>query len=425
MESVEFIKALLAKNPEQGEMWFLLGNEYARQGLRNDALFAFSNALKYCNEELKLQISDEMAKLALIGEASNHICTDEDVDAGKDEGVDVGEDEDEDVGEDEDAWLTNIDVPSKHPDLPFAVFDGGRQEAEYDALEPEGEITFEDVGGLDEVKKSIRLKIIEPFEKPTLFHMFKKKIGGGILLYGPPGCGKTYLARATAGECRANFITVHITDILSKYIGESEWNIKNIFSSARSAKPCILFFDEVDSIGFNRAKLESNYMRGTVDQFLAEIDGIDTSTDGILVIGATNMPWDVDSAFKRPGRFDKTLFIPPPDYDARKVIFKLKLKERPVDAIDYEALAKQTELYTGADIESIVETASEIVIEDIMQSGAHRNITMQDLLKAREATRPSAIEWLRTIKNYVKYANQDNLYGDVSAFLNKHKKVLQ
>ena len=282
-------------------------------------------------------------------------------------------------------------------------------------------ISFEDVGGLENVKEAIRMKIIKPFTTPGLFTKFNKKIGGGILLYGPPGCGKTFIARATAGECNANFVPVHITDILDPYLGVSSRNVKDIFFQARLKKPCIMFFDEIDSIGYNRNKLTSEHMRPIIDQMLAEIEGIDSSTDKLLLIGATNMPWDVDQAFKRPGRFDRTIFVQPPDLAARISIFKIKLKSKPIDEINYQFLAEQTELYSGADIENVIEIATENVISHILETGVERNISMEDLLKAIRITTPSTLEWLKTIKNYVKYSNQAGLYDDVETYLAKYK----
>ncbi|MGE5577709.1 MAG: AAA family ATPase, partial [Syntrophothermus sp.] len=173
----------------------------------------------------------------------------------------------------------------------------------------------------------------------------------------------------------------------------------------------------------NRAKLSSDLMRPIIDQLLAEIEGIDSSTDKLLIIGATNMPWDVDPAFKRPGRFDKMLFVPPPDEVAREAIFKLKLADKPAEAIDFKLLAAKTELYSGADIENVVELATENVIAEILKTGVERPVQMKDLLEAVEATKPSTIEWLRTIKNYVKYANQSGLYDEVEKFLARHKKI--
>ncbi|MNC22134.1 ATP-dependent zinc metalloprotease FtsH [compost metagenome] len=286
-------------------------------------------------------------------------------------------------------------------------------------------VTFEQVGGYEDLKDVIRMKIIKPFSSQSLFSKFKKKTGGGILMYGPPGCGKTFMAKATAGECRARFQAVHITDILDPYLGVSSQNIKDIFQNARTKSPCVLFFDEIDTIGFNRSKLASEHMRPIIDQFLTEIEGIDSNTQNMLIIGATNMPWDVDPAFKRPGRFDKVIFVPPPDKKARMTIMQLKMAGRPQEAfIDYDTLAEKTELYSGADLENVIETAAEYVIAEIMKTETERPIGTKDLLRAIDSTRPSTIEWLRTIKNYVKYSNQTGIYDDVERYLSKRSRYL-
>lgn len=411
IDKIDLIKKMLESNPDNAEMWCLLGMEYSAAGKINDSLLAFSEALKNCDDEMRVKISGELAKLT---KPIDKVNDKSDIDRGSLASIAPEKENDEE---------READSPREDNKIvPFNVIQGGKPAGALDSGEVPA-ITFDDVGGLEELKETIRMKIIKPFVNQGLFDKFKKKVGGGLLLYGPPGCGKTFMAKATAGECRANFKPVHITDILDKYIGESEQNIKDIFDTARASKPCILFFDEIDSIGYNRAKLSSEFLRPVIDQLLTEIEGIDSNTDKLLIIGATNMPWDVDPAFKRPGRFDKMIFIPPPDKEARSVIFRLKLKERPITNIDFELLAGKTELYSGADIENVVESATENVISEIMKTGVEREINMKDMLTAIENTRPSTIEWLKTVKNYVKYANQSGLYNDVEKFLSKHKSI--
>ena len=175
---------------------------------------------------------------------------------------------------------------------------------------------FEDVGGLGGVKRAIEKSIILPFTRPELYKKYGKRAGGGVLLYGPPGCGKTLLARATAGECGLPFYNVRIEHILDPYLGVSERNLHRAFEEARAAAPCVVFIDELDALAFTRRK-QQGAGRALVDQLLQELDAIGADNDGLLVLAATNAPWDVDDALLRPGRFDRQVFIPPPDQAAR------------------------------------------------------------------------------------------------------------
>nr|WP_166245306.1 ATP-binding protein [Paenibacillus turpanensis] len=328
--------------------------------------------------------------------------------------VDAGTKE-EGLKEPEEAWK-----PRGKPGL--HVLHGGLDSASAPEPAPDKHrITFADVAGLADLKKAIQMRIISPFYNQGLFSRFRKKTGGGVLLYGPPGCGKTFIARATAGECKANFINVHITDILDPYIGVSESNLLEIFEKARHRKPSVMFFDEIDAIGFNRSK-SSSHMRGLVDTLLTQMEGMDTSTDQVLVIGATNMPWDVDNALKRPGRFDRLIFVAPPDEVAREQMFRLKLSGRYVGIINCARLAERTEFFSGADIENVCERAAEYVLGEIMDTGVERPIEQRDVERAIEETQPSTLEWMRTAKNYVKYSNQSGLYNDVEQYLKKHSK---
>ncbi len=282
----------------------------------------------------------------------------------------------------------------------------------------ESDISFKDVGGLEDVKKEINLKIIKPLLNPDLYKMYGKKVGGGILLYGPPGCGKTFMARATAGEIDAKFINVGINDILDMYIGQSERNLADVFDVAREHTPCVLFFDEVDALGASRHQMINQAGKNVINQFLSEMDGISSDNEGLLIIGATNTPWALDTAFRRPGRFDRIIFVPPPDNDARAAIFDLALREKPLgEGINYAKLAKSTDMFSGADIYSVVDRAIEAKLEIALETGEVQPIEMSDLQKAIKQTQPSTKEWFNTAKNYALYANQSGLYDEILKYI--------
>ena len=252
----------------------------------------------------------------------------------------------------------NFDDDEMDEDDPFGFgFDGELDDKYYLMEKPE--INFKDVGGMDHVKQEIDLKIIKPLENADLYAAYGKKIGGGILLYGPPGCGKTFLAKATAGQINANFINVGISDILDMWIGRSEKNMGYTFEVARRNTPCVLFFDEVDALGASRSDMKNSSGRHVINQFLAELDGIQSNNDGILVIGATNAPWHLDPAFRRPGRFDRIIFVPPPDQISKQKILEILLKGKPTEKIDFAKVAEQAKYYSGADLKALVDLAIE------------------------------------------------------------------
>ncbi len=286
------------------------------------------------------------------------------------------------------------------------------------ATEPEKPTTtFADVGGMDAVKDEVRMKIILPLQQPDLFKAYGKKIGGGILLYGPPGCGKTFLARATAGEVSAGFLAVGISDVLDMWIGQSEKNLHGIFEQARAHKPCVLFFDEVDALGANRTDMLKSGGRQIINQFLSELDGVASSNEGVLILAATNAPWHLDPAFRRPGRFDRILFVPPPDTGARGAILRLLLKGKPAGEIDYDALAKKSEGFSGADLKAVIDMAVEAKLRDAMRAGALQAITTRDLLETIKRHKPTVADWFQTARNHALYANQSGLYDDILAYM--------
>lgn len=278
-------------------------------------------------------------------------------------------------------------------------------------------ITFADVGGLEQLKERLRMDIVYPLQRPDLFRAYRKKIGGGVLLYGPPGCGKTHLARAAAGECGANFFVVEIQAVLDMWLGESEKRLHAIFEAARAAAPSIVFFDEIEAIGGARHQVRHGPGRRLVNQLLAELDGAGASNEAVLVIGATNAPWDVDPALRRPGRFDRVVFVPPPDAGARENVLRLALRERPTEALDVASIARRCLRYSGADLHHLVEVASERALTEALRTGTMRPITQSDLLASVDRVKPTTAEWLEAARRYVAYANQSGLYDDVSAYL--------
>ncbi len=279
-------------------------------------------------------------------------------------------------------------------------------------------MTFADVGGLTEVKQQINRRIVTPFKKPALFAKFRRKAGGGVLLFGPPGCGKTLLARATAGECEARFINVPVVDVVDKYIGEAERKLAAIFADARRDTPSVLFFDELEALAGSRSSQSNQSHNSLVSTFLAEMDGFAQANEGVLILAATNMPWGVDAAFRRPGRFDRVQFVPPPDREARRDILAIHVEGRPLaEDINLDAIAAKAAGYSGADLENLVNTAADLAIEETLASGVEEALAQRHLLDALEETRATTIEWLTTARNYAKYSNSGGQYDDVAAFL--------
>jgi AAA+ superfamily predicted ATPase len=283
-------------------------------------------------------------------------------------------------------------------------------------------LRFADVGGMDALKEEISMKIIYPLRHPELYQAYGKKAGGGVLLYGPPGCGKTLISRATAGEIASNFMAVGIHDILDMYIGNSERKLHQLFETARANAPVVIFFDEVDALAADRNDLRKSAGRTLVNQFLAEMDSGSGNNDGILILGATNAPWHLDSAFRRPGRFDRILFVPPPDEAARRSIITVMAQERPTKELDFAALAKKTKEFSGADLKAMFDLAVERSLARAMKEGRIIPLTTDDLLKAAKEVKPSTKPWFESARNHALYANQGGFYDEVLRYLGIEKK---
>lgn len=282
-------------------------------------------------------------------------------------------------------------------------------------------VTLADVGGMHEVKKRLEISFLGPLRNPKLRSLFGKSLRGGLLLYGPPGCGKTFLARAVAGEMGASFISLSITDVLNMWVGSSERNLHDLFQSARGHAPCVLFLDEIDALGHKRSQLNSSSMRTVVNQLLTELDGVDGNNDGVFVLAATNAPWDIDSALRRPGRLDRTVLVLPPDKAARAAILQYHLRDRPVAGIDLGKIADATDHYSGADLAHVCETAAEFAMRDSIATGEIRMISQQDMLAAAREVRPSTDGWFATARNVAMFANESGEYDDLAAYLKKRK----
>jgi SpoVK/Ycf46/Vps4 family AAA+-type ATPase len=276
---------------------------------------------------------------------------------------------------------------------------------------------------MKQVKERIEVSFLLPMRNPELRAAYGKSLRGGLLLYGPPGCGKTYLARAVAGELGASFLAVAVSDVLDMWVGSSERNLHDVFQAARVKAPCVLFLDEIDALGLKRSQSRNSGARNTVNQLLHELDGVENNNEGVFVLAATNHPWDVDEALRRPGRLDRMLAVLPPDEEAREAIFRHHLEQRPIAGIDPHALARRSEGLTGADIALVCEGAAERAMVDSIRSGNARLIEMADVEAMLVGTRPSAGPWLETARTVVEFANGDGQYDDLKAYLKKRRML--
>jgi SpoVK/Ycf46/Vps4 family AAA+-type ATPase len=285
------------------------------------------------------------------------------------------------------------------------------------------DVTLEDVAGLEHVKRRLEMAFLAPMRNPELREMYKKSLRGGLMLYGPPGCGKTFIARAIAGEMGARFVAVGLVEILDMYIGESEKNLHAIFDQARRRKPCVLFLDEIDALGRRRSLQRDHGGRTIVNQLLQELDGMNADNENLYVVAATNHPWDVDSALRRPGRFDRTVLVLPPDLPARRKMVVDNLVGRPHEDVDVDWVAKNTDDFSGADIAHLCDSAAEHAMEDSIKRGANRPIHTKDFKDAMKDVRPSTRPWFETARNHALYANEGGIYDELLEYM-KARRLL-
>jgi SpoVK/Ycf46/Vps4 family AAA+-type ATPase len=282
-------------------------------------------------------------------------------------------------------------------------------------------VRLADVGGMDDVKRRLELAFLGPLRNPQLRSLFGKSLRGGLLLYGPPGCGKTFLARAVAGEMGARFISLSVADVLDMWIGASERNLHSVFETARGHAPCVLFLDELDALGHKRSQLNSSAMRTLGNQLLSELDGVDADNEGVFVLAATNAPWDVDAALRRPGRLDRMVLVLPPDAPARAAILEYHLRDRPVAGVDLDRLVAATDQFSGADLAHLCESAAELAIHDAVATGEVRMIEQRDFDTALRDIRTSTGAWFASARNVAQFANEGGVYDDLVAYLKKHR----
>ncbi len=301
--------------------------------------------------------------------------------------------------------------------------DGGDRVPLDDLLDGDGpRLTLDDVAGMEAVKRRLNVAFLAPMKNPEMRAMYGKSLRGGLLLYGPPGCGKTFIARATAGELGAQFIAVGLSDVLDMYLGQSERNLHEIFEHARRNRPCVLFFDEIDALGRKRSLQREGAGRDVVNQLLSEMDSVAADNEGLFILAATNHPWDVDTALRRPGRLDRTLLVLPPDAPAREAVLRGHSKGRPLAPdVDFGWLAQKTEDYSGADLAHLCEGAAETAMEESLQANRVRPIGMNDFKRALKEIRPSVRPWFDTARNYALFSNEGGVYDELADYLRARK----
>lgn len=279
------------------------------------------------------------------------------------------------------------------------------------------DFAFQNIGGYEPVKQEIRDAIVMPMRHPDLYKRLKIRAPKGILLWGAPGTGKTLFARTIARECDATFYHIRSSDIMSEWFGVSERRVKQLFTKASKTKPSIIFFDELESLAPNRQAITIEDARTSLlSSLLSEIDGF-VPLNQVTILGSTNIPNRLDPALLRPGRFDKMIYIPPPNKPERKEILKIHLNGKPADQIDVDYLALRTNLFTGADIELLVNTATTNWVKNFV-TNRKEPLSMRYFENALNSVRPSIkpedLRYYEYLRNFFERSSNPNMHGELS-----------
>ena len=278
--------------------------------------------------------------------------------------------------------------------------------------------TLADVAGMAAIKRWLTTAFLSSLRDPEMRRLFGRSLRGGLLMYGPPGCGKTFLARAIAGELGAGFLRIDLAHVVDMWLGYSRRSIHEIFETARASAPCLLYLDQLDAIGPRRAGRRHSIGRGVVDQLVAELYSASEEHEGVFVVAATEHPWDVDALLRQPGRLDHRLLVLPPDTEAREAIIRSVLAGRPLaEDLDLAALAARTDGYSAADLAQLCESAAAAALEASMVANSSRPIDLADFSRGLHEIRPSTPAWFDLARDYARFAAEPGSYDDLVAYL--------
>jgi SpoVK/Ycf46/Vps4 family AAA+-type ATPase len=278
--------------------------------------------------------------------------------------------------------------------------------------------TLADVAGMPAIKRWLSTAFLSSLRDPQMRRLFGRSLRGGLLMYGPPGCGKTFLARALAGELEAGFLGIDLAHVVDMWLGYSRRSIHEIFETARAAAPCLLYLDQLEAIGPRRAGRRHSIGRGVVDQLVAELYSASEEHEGVFVVAATEHPWDVDSLLRQPGRLDHRLLVLPPDLQAREAIIRSVLAGRPLaEDLDLAGLAARTDRYSAADLAQLCESAAAAALEASIVSNSSRPIAMADFTRGLHELRPSTPPWFELARDYARFAAEPGSYDDLVSYL--------